>query len=188
MRLAILALTFLIGCGGCVLMQHRDPLEHGLTEVERHQVPAITLLPGDTGYLFAFKFSSRDLTEEETFRLLRGVIKRGRMADMQEKFVFTTDGKVVIFAYEGKTVDVTATADFTNDEVELWTSYHDKDWYVKKTYKGDPDDLLDYMKQGFIGEPKVEEGKASEELKALPGKQTDCHMPGRLHLLVWRKA
>lgn len=166
-RLTIaLVLTLVLGCS----LLRRDSAYRGLTDAELDQVPDVTLLPDDAGYLFSFIFKSRDLTEDEMLRGLRGVIIQGRKKAMAEEMDFDTEDKVVIFAYEGKTVDGTATADYRNDEVELWMGSRSEDHYVRKTYRGAPDDVLAYLREGYTGSPEVTEGKSSEELRSFGKK------------------
>jgi hypothetical protein len=183
LAIALLALT--LGCG---LHTPKDSFMAGMTVEETKQNPMVGQLPDDAGILISYQFKTRDLTEVEDFRMLRAVIKRieSLNADPTTKFYFDFAGKVVIFAYEGKTVDVTVTADYSNDEVELWTGYRGQDWYIKKTFKGEPNNILDYIRDGFAGSPKIEQGKASEEAKAALGKKTDCRAPGTASWAIWK--
>jgi hypothetical protein len=148
----------------------------GMSDEEIDQTPQLGHLPEEAGIFVNYRFTTRDLTETEDFRLLRAVIARIEELneDQTTSFLFLLAGKVVIFFYEGKTLDVSATADYGVGVVELWTSVRGNDWYVKKTYKGDPDDLLEYLKKGFVGTPTVEEGKVSEEPKTSLGKKLEC--------------
>jgi hypothetical protein len=185
--LAIALLALSLGCGlRTPTDSPTDSFMAGMTVEETKQVPVLGELPDHAGILVAYRFTTRDLTETEDFRMLRAVVKRieSLNADPNTNFSFDFAGKVVIFAYEGKTLDVTVTADYANDEVELWTGFRGQDWYIKKTFKGSPEDILDYLKDGYVGSPQIEQGKASEEPKAALGKKTDCRATGRvLHAL-----
>jgi hypothetical protein len=174
--LAIVLLALTIGCG----LRTKETFMAGMTQEETKQTPQFGMLPNDAGIFVGYQFKTRDLTETEDFRMLAAVIRQIERlnGDPTTEFSFNFEGKVVIFAYEGKTLSVTATADFGNEEVELWSKPNDKDWYVKKTYKGDPGDVLEYLTDGVEGSPKVEEGKASEEPKVSFGKKADCRATG----------
>ena len=168
----LLAIALAIGLAGCATVK----TYHGvrLTQAEKEQKPVISALPNDAGIMFGFQFH-QPLPEKGSFLLLTRVVQRIQQLndDPATDFTFQFKGKVVIVAYEAGDTSVTVTADYANDEVELWTGYTTKDWYVKKTYTGDVDDLLGYLSKGIEGSPKVEQGRIADEFVRSPGKKVN---------------
>lgn len=164
------------GSEGCGRLRAEQGIVPGITANEENQTPAIMMLPNDAGVVFDYHFPSRDLNETESFKMLNAVLERIAQinANPEIEMKMWLNDKVVIFAYEGKTQVGAATADFANDEVELWVSWPDKDWYVKTTFRGDIETIIQYLSDGVqCANPQYEEGKASEEIMKFGGKKQE---------------
>lgn len=171
---AIVALFVLLLSACSAQKQHHpdivtaDHLFDGFTDEEKTTPPQGAILPDEAGVLFIYHtLRNHDLTDRQAEFLLFVV---GAVA--RETLPPSLANKMIIVGFPGKTSDLILTADFENNELEVWRGSNTADHYVKKTYKGDVNQILSYLKDGVDGSPVVEEGKRSEELQLLRNKRT----------------
>lgn len=143
--------------------QSEPDIMGNIPPAELEQDPGFAEVPEHGGWMIGMHFSI-DLTDQQDAYFLGGFIGLLRQNGQ------STDGKVAIFLYEGKTESVSVTADYVSNVVEFWST-KDRETYTKRTFEGDPDMILSYLSDGTCGNPKVENGKIMDEVKPKLGKK-----------------
>lgn len=159
----ILLAAFLLGCAVLRAQSPEDSILSNIPDAEIMQDPAFMNLPDDAGFFFGYQFS-HELNDAQVALLLSAIIDIAR----DKKIDLST--RVVIFGYESPEKSASMTADYVAHEVEYWETPNGED-YVKRTFSGDVDSILGYLRTGVAGNPKVESGKITDEVVKSRGKR-----------------
>jgi len=132
-----------------------------LENIPQAELDAVQLspLPNDSGIFIAYSFKEK-VTDRQAALLLTTAISVFRMTDDTS----TDTDKVIIVGCTTPARSLAITADFTSNEVELWQT-PDNTHYLKEVYRGDPQMILLYIKDGVKGQPvSKEKGKIADEV------------------------
>ena len=155
MKLVGLAVVLaLLSCGQ---PSPKEQIQQLLSREDLIQATKYAELPEHAGYIFATQFKA-DLTDTQLVYLLGGLLNYLGNREVSVR------GKVVVFAVEIPSRNVSVTADFVANEVEIWyTMSAAPEIYTKKTYRGRVTEVIEHIVDGSADDPDTESGHVKDE-------------------------